>query len=134
MHELVALPTWHSLNDGEQRYLRAVVAEGGTATPRQIAQRIPFDPATLSRTERHLVNAGCVTVGETGAVEIAEVITLDDMRRIAAHEARYADAESTRSPTAAGHGSHRPRCNAEMPRAQARCVLAKGHAGRHRSR
>lgn len=134
MHDLVALPTWHSLNAGEQRYLRALAAEGGTATPQQIAQRVPVDPATLSRTERHLVNAGCITVGETGAVEIDEVITLDDMRRIAAHEARYADAESTWSSTAEGHGARRPRCNAEMPRAQARCVLAKGHAGRHRSR
>ncbi len=134
MHDQVALPTWHSLNDSEKEYLRALAAEGGAATPRQIAQYSLLPPTTLSRAEQHLVNAGCILVRSPGAVEIGDVITSRDMTLIAEHEARYADTSAAGSAQAAARDGHRARCNVLMPRAQARCVLSAGHAGGHRSR
>ena len=104
-----------------------------TSTPRDIAQRIAADPSTLSRTERHLVNAGCIEILPDRTVSFAGVITADDMRRIAEQAARYettAAAVTQRSRKA----QRRPRCNAPMPHAHARCVLPVGHAGGHRSR
>ena len=133
MHEQVALPTWHSLNASEQRFMHALAALGGAATPRQIAARVAMDPSTLARIERRLANAGCVAVRSDGSIEIASVITAKSMALIADHESRYAStsADGTHAVEARGR---RPRCNAEMPRAQARCILPRDHAGGHRSR
>ena len=134
MHEQVSVPTWHSLNTTEQQVMRALADLEGVATPHQIAERVRSDPATLSRAEQHLLNAGCVNINNDGSVEIADVITVDSMKLLAAQQSRYA---SDDPPNAAGTtrpASGRPRCNAHMPRAQARCVLPKGHAGGHRSR
>lgn len=128
MHEQVALPTWHSLNTSEQRFMHALAELGGACTPRQIAARVAMDPSTLSRTERHLANAGCVDVRADGSIEIADVIPANSMTLIARHESRYAGVP------ASGDAGRRPRCNAVMPRAQARCILPRGHAGGHRSR
>lgn len=127
MHDEVALPTWHSLNGTEQAFMRALAELGGSAIPRDITADVTGGAAVLARTERHLVNAGCIEVRSDGSVAFAGVITAEDMNLIVEQAARY---EGT-SEAAAGR---RPRCNAEMPRAHARCVLPVGHAGGHRSR
>lgn len=132
MHEQVALPTWHSLNEAEQTYMRVLADTGGSATPNEIARHAAYDPSTLSRIERRLAHAGCIAVSPDGStIEFAGVITADDMGLIAERASRYEDTSAARAQAAA---SRKPRCNAEMPRAHARCVLPRGHAGGHRSR
>lgn len=133
MHDQVALPTWHSLNGTEQAFMRSLAELGGTAAPPSIAERVAVDPSTLSRAERHLDNAGCIAVHSDGTVGFAGVITAGDMGLIAAQAARYES--TTAAPSRPSRASRRrPRCNAAMPRAHARCVLPVGHAGGHRSR
>ena len=112
-----------------------VLAElDGVATPHQIASQIVSDSSTLARTERHLINAGCISVTSDGSVQFAGVITSEDMSLISQRETRYA--RMSEGLDVPGYGSvvRKPRCNAVMPRARARCVLPHGHAGRHRSR
>ncbi|WP_420610951.1 hypothetical protein [Candidatus Poriferisodalis sp.] len=40
IHERVALPTWHGLNETEQRYMRALSELGSKAHPSQIAHLV----------------------------------------------------------------------------------------------
>ena len=110
-----------------------LAALGGAAAPRQIAAQVAMDPSTLARIERHLTNAGCVAVRSDGSIEIASVITSESMALIADHESRYASTSADGAHAIEARG-RRPRCNAEMPRAQARCILPRDHAGGHRSR
>lgn len=130
IHERVAIPTWHGLNETEQRYMRALSELGGEADPRQIAQIVDADSTTLSRVEVHLCNFGCIKLMGDEAVIIGDIINAESMSTIIKQQSRY-EGPSISPTRLAGV---RPRCNAVMPRAQARCVLKKGHAGGHRSR
>lgn len=136
IHERVALPTWHGLNETEQRYMRALSELGSNAHPSQIAHLVAGDPKTLARAETHLRNFGCITSGDDGTITIGDIINTEDMGIIIEQQSRYeisgAAAGTVSAP--ARSTSARPRCNAVMPRVQARCVLPKGHAGGHRSR
>ncbi len=132
MYEKVASPTWYTLNDNEQAFLRLIADCGGATTPRQIAQRLSASPSTLSRIENRLENSGCVVITSDGLVRLGHVVTLNDMSRIIEHENRY---KSEVKVDALSRSSHAiARCNAWMPRAKARCVLPVQHAGGHRSR
>ena len=131
MHEKVAAPTWHTLNSNEQAFLRAVVSFDGAAAPQQIAQSLAVSPSTLSRIESRLDAAGCITMRNDGMIGLGDVVTLSDMTQIIERERRYG---STEEDARALSSRATQRCNAWMPRSQARCVLTRGHAGGHRSR
>ncbi len=134
MHKLVALPTWYSLNTAEQTVLRIVENHGGVATRQQIAQQAGLSPSTLIRAEQHLVNTGCVAVADEASIQIAGLMSVDDVRQITELEAQYNTSDIVDAVPTLGTASNRPRCAAVMPRAQARCILPKGHKGGHRSR
>lgn len=133
LHERVSVPVWHDLSAKEQGFLRVLAALGGEAHPRRIAQMLCEAPRTLARIEEHLSNAGCVTVGEDGCVEIGDVISARSVQIMAEREARYGEAPEGAEAEPAGRPAARPRCNAFMPRAQARCILPPDHAGGCRS-
>lgn len=129
MADRVYVPTWHDLGSAERSYLRVVARLGGTATLGEIAAQMEQSPSTLADMERRLRNIGCIAVDPEGSVVFGDLISLDVVRDIAAAESRY----ETGDPRPLKR-SVRPRCNAPMPRAKARCILGHGHAGRHRSR
>ncbi len=129
MHERVALPAWHSLSDTEQSYLRRLVTLGGAATPKQIAAGVDAAPRTLGRVLAHLINAACVRLKSHGTVVIADVIGVSSLKQIIEEENLHSV-----DPGGAYAPPTRRRCNAWMPRSQARCLLTPGHAGGHRSR
>ena len=129
MADRVYVPTWHDLGDAERSFLRAVAGLGGTARPSDIARALGQTPSTLADMERRLAAIGCITVRSDGHVAFGDLISHEVVDGIVRAEARYdigAAPSSVRSTA--------PRCNAPMPRAKARCILSRGHKGRHRSR
>lgn len=131
MHEKVAAPTWYALSANEQAFMTVLASFDGQASPQQIAEASALSPSVLSRIERHLRNAGNVVVASDGLVRLGDVVTLNDMKLVLEQDNRYQ--VNGRSD----HGFRSKassRCNAMMPRAKARCVLPKNHAGGHRSR
>lgn len=133
MADRVYLPTWHDLGDAEKSFMRAVASLGGAAEPRDIAARVGRAPSALAGIERRLANIGCIAVRPGGSVEFGDLMRIDVVNEIVDAESRYDSGAATgseRRPTRATA----PRCNAPMPRAKARCILRRGHPGRHRSR
>ena len=141
MHRRVHSPTWHSLNDHEQAFLRSLAELGGNATPRQIASRIGnISPSSIARADTHLVNFGCIAYDADGSIGFGPVMAHDSVVRFAAQEQQYADTAAHEDATQKPGGSagrmrpSRPQqCSMHMPRANARCILRVGHAGRCRS-
>ncbi len=135
VHERIATPTWHSLSATEQAVLQAVAELGGVAAPEQVAARVGETPSVLAKAERHLVDIGCATVQPDGSIEIAGLMSAGNVNQLVSREARFlacrAEHDNSEPPV---RSSRRPKCNAPMPRAQARCILTAGHKGRHRSR
>jgi len=130
MHERVSLPVWHDLNEAEQAYLRRLAELGGEGPPTQIAAGLDISSRTLGRVLTHLVNAGCVALTPGGTVRVADVIPMAGLRQIIEQENLHGGPEArSASPKAS-----RTKCNALMPRARARCIMTRGHAGAHRSR
>ena len=130
MHERVSLPVWHDLNEGEQAYLRRLAELGGEASPTQIATGLNISSRTLGRVLSHLVNGGCVALTPGETVRVADVIPMEGLRQIIEQENLHGDHQAKN----ASPQSSRTKCNALMPRARARCIMTRGHAGAHRSR
>lgn len=137
MHRRVSSPTWHTLNDHEQAFLRALSESGGQATPRQIAARIGgrISATSISRAENHLMNFGCITHEPDGSIRFGPVMAQESVVAFAERERQYNEAalhESAARRESAATGA-RQQCGKHMPRANARCILRAGHAGRCRS-
>ncbi|WP_419944391.1 hypothetical protein [Candidatus Poriferisodalis sp.] len=137
MHRRVFSPTWHTLSEHEQAFLRALSESGGQTTPRQIASRIGnrISATSISRAENHLVNFGCITHDPDGSIHFGPVMALESVILFAERERQYAEAalhESAARRHSAETGA-RQQCGKHMPRANARCILRAGHAGRCRS-
>lgn len=120
----IAIPAWDDLRRSDQQYLKAVVSLGDAATRRGIASFASAEPAALSRSERRLRALGYVELSDDGAVSMTGILTPGVVQEAIDAEAGYTISAATR----------RARCNAEMPRAKATCVLPDGHTGRHRSK
>ncbi|MDE0134857.1 MAG: ATP-binding protein [Acidimicrobiaceae bacterium] len=136
MHRRVFSPTWHTLSEHEQAFLRALSESGGQATPRQIASRIgdSISASSISRAENHLVNVGCITHEPNGSLRFGPVMAQESVSLFAERERQYAQAalhESDARPR--GATTDAQQCGKHMPRANARCILRAGHAGRCRS-
>ncbi len=128
MSEKVLKPMWGDLSDLDRSYLGVLSGGGGQATPRQLADLIPEVPArSLARTEQRLTQAGHITRSDSGVVKLAGPMHLSFIQAAAELEALYRTGAAPGPPTPR-------RCNADMPRARARCVLTPGHKGGHRSR
>ncbi len=129
MHERVSLPVWESLRPDEKDYLRRLASLGGEARPHDIASDDVAGSRNLGRTLRHLTNVGCVVQRNSQVVMLTDLVPERSMDAIVAEERIHlaTDGATVRSLTL-------QRCNEWMPRAQARCILASGHGGGHRSR
>ncbi|WP_419918880.1 hypothetical protein [Candidatus Poriferisocius sp.] len=129
--EKIVVPMWHDLSETDQSYLAALAACGGEAIPAEIAKRLQGrSNRSLARSERRLAAVGHVRRTSRATIAQAGVLTTEAVVAVAAREAEYEIRATGLSPQAA----RRQRCNAEMPRAKARCVLPRGHSGGHRSR
>lgn len=119
----IAVPAWDDLRRSDQQYLKIVVSLGDAATRRAIASLASAGPSALSRSERRLKALGYVSSSDDDTVSLTGVLTADVVQEAIDVEAGYTI------------GAARPaKCNAEMPRANATCVLPQGHKGRHRSK
>ncbi len=119
----IAIPAWDDLCRSDQEYLKIVVSLGDAATRHGIASLASAEASALSRSERRLRALGYVGLSDDGTVSMTGILTPDVVQEAIDTEAGY-------TIGATGH----PRCNAEMPRAKATCVLRAGHTGRHRSK
>lgn len=126
----VELPTWHTLSEIEQRMLQAVGAEGGTADPYQIAKRTQGAPSSLKTAEDRLIDKACLSPNDDGTVSLTGFIGAETIRELAGRLDAYIKAAAAIRPRTAAL----QKCNAYMPRAQAYCILGRGHAGGHRSK
>ena len=119
----IAIPAWDDLRRSDQQYLKVVVSLGDAATRRDIASLASADPSALSRSERRLRALGYVELSDDGTVSMTGILTPDVVQEAIDAEAGYTINSTKRS-----------RCNEEMPRAKATCILPDGHTGRHRSK
>ena len=126
--EKVLKPMWGDLSNLDRSYLDALSSAGGAATPRRLANLIPHTAArSLARTEQRLTQAGHIARSPDGIIRLTGPLNRSFIQAATELEAFY------RTDTAPGPPTGR-RCNAEMPRARARCALPPGHKGGHRSR
>lgn len=133
MAEKVIHPMWHDLGESDQSYLKALSECGGQGAPHEIARRLlGISGRTLARTERRLAAAGHVDRTGQGKVGLTGPFTVEAIQDLAAAEAEYQLGDTGPAPLASSGGLET--CNAYMPRAKAKCVLARGHKGGHRSR
>ena len=135
MYERVFLPSWSDLNESEQTYMRVLSKFGGEASQREVHAQTGLPRTTAARTEDNLVNMRyidsvhnpqCTKIRLTGIMSEKDVTQHTKARGLSLEGLSY------------GQGwlplVTRETCAAVMPRAQARCILTKGHQGRHRSR
>lgn len=128
MSEKVLKPMWGDLNDLDRSYLGALSSVGGAATPRRLADLIPVAAArSLARAEQRLAEAGHVARSPDGVIRLTGPMDRPFIQAATELEALYRTDAAPAPPS-------RRRCNADMPRAQARCALPHGHKGGHRSR
>ena len=127
MADKVLKPMWNDLSDLDRSYLGTLSALEGAATRRQLADSIPDTPSrSLARTEQRLEAAGNVTASSDGLIRLVGPLDLGFVQVATDLEARYRTGSMPGDPIG--------KCNADMPRARARCVLSRGHKGGHRSR
>ena len=119
----IAIPAWDDLRRSDQQYLKVVVSLGDSATRRDIASLASADPSALSRSERRLRALGYVELSDDDTVSMTGILTPDVVQEAIDAEAGYTISSTKRS-----------KCNEEMPRAKATCILPDGHTGRHRSK
>ncbi len=126
--EKVLRPMWGDLSDLDRSYLGALSSVGDAATPRRLADLIPNTAArSLARTEQRLTEAGHIARSADGVISLAGPLDRSFIQAATELEALYRTGAELGPP--AGR-----RCNADMPRARARCALPPGHKGGHRSR
>ena len=124
-------PMWHDLAGNEHSYLLALATSGGEATRRTIADSVPGVPGrSLGQTERRLLASGHIERTPQGTVRLRGILSRSAIDDLVETDTAYESSRSTTAPD----GRARARCNVLMPRAKAKCVLSRGHRGRHRSR
>ena len=119
---------WGDLSDLDRSYLNALSFAGGATTPGRLADLIPNTAVrSLARTEQRLTEAGHIARSPDGVIRLAGPLDRSFIQAATELEALYRTGAAPAPP--AGR-----RCNADMPRARARCALSPGHKGGHRSR
>ena len=128
LSEKVLKPMWGDLRDLDRSYLGALSSSGGATPPRRLADLIPDKAArSLARTEQRLTEAGHIARSPYGVINLAGSLDRSFIQAATELEALYRTGAAPAPPTGR-------RCDADMPRARARCVLRPGHKGGHRSR
>ena len=128
MADKVLKPMWNDLSDLDRSYLGNLSTLEGAATRRQLADAISDTPVrSLARTEQRLEAAGHVISSPDGLIRLVGPLDLRFVQAATDLEALYGTKSGSGVPIEG-------KCNADMPRARARCVLSRGHKGGHRSR
>lgn len=132
MSERVVTPMWHDLPELDQDYMTALARCGGDCTRADIAQAAPpgISGRSLRQAQSRLEAAGHIVSGPGKRISLSGPLTAAVVREIADEEDDY-QRSTLPAPVI---GAKAPRCNAMMPRAQAQCVLARGHKGGCRSK
>ncbi len=128
MDSHVAEPTWNALSSAEQEFLSVLATHGGTLRLEEISAHL--NTGTPSRRiASRLAHHGCVQLSEEGRCAITDLIPIERVRNFI--EAHLGSDGTAALPSGT---QLRYRCNEYMPRAQAKCILRRGHAGGHRSK
>jgi len=122
VEERVSIPAWRDLSDSERTHLAAVASLGGAAAPRDVSGVTKEPASAVSASLARMANAGYLARPRNGVYQLTGIVPISLVLR-----------ESLHNPTSAPPDAPRARCRKWMPRAQARCVLTAGHAGRCRS-
>ncbi len=132
MLEKVAKPAWSDLGEADQDYLYTVAMVGGEASPQSVSVAMGWDPKTSRRAMNRLIDAEHLERTDSGTVRLVGPMTAAAVQSITGPRA---SAHETSSRPGFDQASGATLiCNEWMPRAKARCVLAAGHRGYHRSR
>ena len=133
MYQLVFMKAWDDLNENEQAYLRVLSGLGGQASQYDMGEQLSLPHSTQGRVEDYLVDVGYINriIGVSGnTVKLTGLMPIESItRRGMEHRFDRSLQSGLVLPLAS-----RQICSEVMPRAQARCVLTKGHKGGHRSR
>lgn len=130
--EKVAKPAWSDLGEADQDYLHTVAMHGGEASPQSVSVAMSWDPKTSRRAMNRLIDAEHLGLTDSGTVRLVGPMTVAAVQSITG--LRAAAHETSSPPGFDGASSTTSICNEWMPRAKARCALAAGHRGYHRSR
>ena len=117
MSEKVLKPMWGDLSNLDRSYLGALSSVGGAATPRRLATLIPDTAVrSLARTEQRLAEAGHITRSADGVISLSGALDHSFIEAATDLEALYRTGAVPAPPATR-------RCNADMPRARAKCAL-----------
>lgn len=130
--ENVSLPAWFDLDDRSQSFIEAlVVCDAGRPVTSEIAARMRISTRQARRIARALELSGYITVSADNTMSLSGLVPADVVRR----EAEFTlggSLEVSNEPVRTL--SRTIQCGAYMPRANAKCVLGRGHKGPHRSK
>jgi len=132
MDSHVSGPTWNALSTSEQEFLSVLAAQGGVSQLEDISPHLTT-AATSRRSAVRLSHSGCVQLDKSGGCVLTDLIPAASVSAFAMYEDRLKNTRNAPHELGAAT-SPRARCNEYMPRAQARCILLRGHAGGHRSK
>lgn len=133
--EDLVVPAWHDQPRSHQEFIGALADAGGRASPEQVAASLDYHFGTLSETADRLVASGYLTRTRDGALCLTDLMPADAVREITELRRRFQAASDSSPGPSVDMGGRVPseRCGEYMPRAQAQCVLMRGHSGGHRS-
>lgn len=124
VRQKIAIPAWHDLSAADQGILESVAANGGTATPSEVARDSQTGEKSTSSTLRRLADLGYAHRPRHGVYSLTKLVPQD----LILSESGREDAISADQPPRPG------KCRKWMPRARAYCALSQGHSGGCRSK
>lgn len=125
----VSVPALYDLSDAEQAVLRAIADASPGTTVSAVSERTGAPHRQAGRIIRRLRLSGYVAQSASGVISLTGLVpvrVIDDQMP--------SDGSDTQWHRPAPAPPQATMCRKWMPRAQARCVLADGHAGGCRSR
>ena len=125
----VSVPALYDLSDAEQAILRAVADDAPAATVSSVSERSGAPYRQAGRIVRRLSLSGYIAQSASGTISLTGLVperVIDD--------AMPPDRADTQWQRPAPAPQQATMCRKWMPRSQARCILADGHAGGCRSK
>lgn len=126
----VSVPTWNRLSAVDRRFLGAMARDDGPSRSADIARRLDVDGRYVSTYRKRLLNEGVVVAADRGLLAFANPM-LRDLALEHAEEERAMEEARRSYPVKSSRSA--ARCDAWMPRSEARCIRPENHTGPHRS-
>ena len=135
MIEDLVEPAWLDLSESSRDYLIAVAELGDQATYQALAARLTASHQALADTERRLRACGYVSENPSEVLRLTALMPAVAVDQFSQASQRYQSAGGPTRQMADGRvpTASPQRCAESMPRANAYCVLPRGHSGGHRS-